>query len=72
MNTTMEHLDANRTCVKITKGNKELSISFRRIGENRKAFVDSVGLFEEGKKDQFFNNVYGINDMGSFFEWLNQ
>ncbi len=75
MEITTESVDKNAlsVCVKFKNGEKELSLSFRRINENQtNFFLNSVGQFETGKKDIFHNNVFGIDCTDSFFEWLNK
>lgn len=70
MNIQLIPIGPGSNCVKITKGDKELSISFRTANNN--TFVDSVGLFQEKSEDQFFNNVNGAGDLTKFMEWLSK
>lgn len=60
----------NSNCMKMVNGDKELSISFKRINPSSGFYIESVGLFEQNEKDQFFNNVNGIGEIGNFVEWL--
>lgn len=60
----------NCNCMKMVNGDKELSISFKRINPSSEFYIESVGLFEQNEKDQFFNNVNGIGGIGNFVEWL--
>lgn len=70
MNIQLIPIGPGSNCVKITKGDKELSISFKTVNNN--TFVQSVGLFQEKGEDQFFNNVNGEEDIARFMEWLSK
>jgi uncharacterized protein (UPF0128 family) len=74
MNIQLEHIDAIglSTRVSITNGDKELSLSFTRRNTESPAFLQSVGKFEKGEKNQYFNNVNGIDDIDPFFDWVKE
>ena len=65
--TQLIEIGPNYNCMKMVNGDKELSISFKRINPSSEFYIESVGLFEQNKKDQFFDNV---NEIGNFVEWL--
>ena len=64
------HVEPNSNCVKLINGDKELSISFKRPPNAENSYIESVGLFQKDKPDQFHNNVSGIGDISEFVEWL--
>lgn len=65
------HVGPNSNCVKLINGDKELSLSFRRVNDSHgSSHLQSVGLFQKGTCDQYHNNVSGIGDISQFMEWL--
>lgn len=60
-----DNITGNRRIV-FKNGEKELSIHIN----NRFNFIDSVGMFETGKEDQFHNGVCPKTDFTEFLDFI--